>query len=82
MQDAWTQAFMQSGRRRETLSKRAVAWWEVETSRSKPALLEVTLLVIFGLDNFCCKLGAFCYILMGLFGCACPYVHELKILVN
>ena len=43
---------------------------------------KVTLLVIFGLDNFCCKLGAFCYIIMGLFGCACPYVHELKILVN
>ena len=29
VQDAWTQALRYSNRRRETSSRRAVAWWEV-----------------------------------------------------
>ena len=37
-----------------------------------------TLSVIVGSDNLHCKLGTFCYILMGLFGYACPYMRELK----
>ena len=43
---------------------------------------KVTLLVIVGSDNLRRKLGTFCYILMGLFGYACPYVRELKGIVE
>ena len=44
MQDAWTQSFMYSERRRETSLKRAVTWWEFETARLKAALLEAAQL--------------------------------------
>ena len=39
---------------------------------------KVTLLVIVGWDNLRHELGAFCYILTGLFSYVCPYVRELK----
>ena len=43
---------------------------------------KVTLSEIVGSDNLCCELGTFCYILTGLFGYACPYVSELKGIVE
>ena len=39
-------------------------------------------MVIVGSDNLRCELGNFCYILMGLFGYECPYVRELKGIVE
>ena len=39
---------------------------------------KVTLSVIVGADNLLRELGTYCYILTGLFGHACPYVHDLK----
>ena len=39
---------------------------------------KVTLSVISGSDNLRRELGKFFYILTGLFGHACPYVRELK----
>ena len=43
---------------------------------------KVTLSVIVGADNLRQELGTFCYILTGLFGYACPYVSELKGIVE
>ena len=43
---------------------------------------KVTLSVIVGADNLRRELGTFCYILTGLFGYACPYVRELKGIVE
>ena len=43
---------------------------------------KVTLSVIIGADNLRRELGTFCYILTGLFGHACPYVCELKGIVE
>ena len=43
---------------------------------------KVTLSVIVGLDNLRRELGTFCYILTGLFGYVCPYVRELKGIVE
>ena len=43
---------------------------------------KVTLSVIFGADNLCRELGTFCYILKGLFGHTCPYVREIKGIVE
>ena len=43
---------------------------------------KVTLSVIFGSDNLHPELGTICYILTGLFGYACPYVCELKGIVE
>ena len=42
---------------------------------------KVTLSVIVFSDHLCRKLGIF-YILTGLFGYACPYVSELKRIVE
>ena len=43
---------------------------------------KVTLSIIVGDDNLRCGLGTCCYILTGLFGHACPYVRELKGIVE
>ena len=42
VQYAWTQTFRYFNRRWETLSRRAVAWWEVETARSKAYQFEAS----------------------------------------
>ena len=39
---------------------------------------KVTLSVIVGADNLRRELGTFCYILTGLFRYACPYVRDIK----
>ena len=43
---------------------------------------KVTLYVIVGDDNLLSELGTCCYILTGLFGHTCPYVCELKGIVE
>ena len=39
---------------------------------------KVTLSIIVGSDNLRRELGTFCYILTGLFGYACPYIHKIR----
>ena len=43
---------------------------------------KVTLPVIVRSENLRRELGTFCYILTGIFGYACPYMRELKGLVD
>ena len=43
---------------------------------------KVTQSATVGLEKLRRKLGKFCYILTGLFGYACPYVHDLKGLID
>ena len=42
----------------------------------------MTLSVFVGVDNLRRELGTFCYIITGLFGYTCPYVRELKRIVE
>ena len=44
--------------------------------------VKVTLSVSVGSDNLRIELGVFCYVLIGLFGYVCPYVRELKGIVE
>ena len=43
---------------------------------------KVTLSVIVGSENLRRELGTFCYIITSLFGYACPYVREMKGIVE
>ena len=45
-------------------------------------IAKLTLSVIVGDDNLRQELGTFCYILTGLFGYACPYVRDLRGIVE